>query len=503
MMKQKLIAASLVLLLAVPFLFGGCSTITGGTVTPAAGAPGEGFEIYLAADNITLESMGQLSQVKISDTPVIVMDDILAYCWETHEIKISGVAYARIAQGPKAITGPFFIACVDRQPIYWGKLWTFLSSSMPDSVYIMRPFTAAGADGGVVTQIELGYMSNAFYGKDPRNDAAIHKTLEKAGKLTGPLVSYPQPTETYVPEGFAIYLTKDPGYPPTQNQAYKWPDLEDTPIIGLKDIVSYKMATHDITLTPEAYQRLLDLDIPVNGRSFTLCCDKQPSRGGAFWSPVSSVSYDGYVIVVPPLPGAGLPPDTVRLGHGYPEPVLIKSDIRNNVGAMLSLEKAGKLIGNLVNFTYPPSEPVAPEGFAVYLTADNVSRFDMEFITDIKLADEPVFSSDDIISYDWATHEIVLTDKAYARFNQLPRPQHGLVYVACVDKAPVYWGVIWANWHGYLFDGAIIGHFPYLTAPNTIAIQVGAVGSFHSRGDDPRSNPIIKAALEKAGKLKD
>jgi hypothetical protein len=187
-MKQKLIAASLVFLLAVPFLFG-CNAITGGTVTstnmltPINTVVGHGFEIYLTRDNVPPAQMDALSHVYIAETPVISGHDIVSYNWETHDIVLTAEAWQRVQEIHPTTTGASFVVCVDKAPVYGGAFWTPVSSAVFNGVIIMTPLN--NLPENTIT-LALGYPESGFFsGEDPRSNPLIKAALEKAGKLKG------------------------------------------------------------------------------------------------------------------------------------------------------------------------------------------------------------------------------------------------------------------------------------------------------------------------------
>jgi len=142
-------------------------------------------------------------------------------------------------------------------------------------------------------------------------------------------------------EGFAIYLTQN-DVPPASMPALSHIDIAGQSVISLSDILAYDAQTHDITLTTSAYKRISKLEVPVQGRSFVVCVDKNPVYWGAFWTPISSISFDGVTIW---KPGFGVAREnTVRLELGYPSPSFYGGeDPRSNTQVLLSLERAGKL----------------------------------------------------------------------------------------------------------------------------------------------------------------
>ena len=142
-------------------------------------------------------------------------------------------------------------------------------------------------------------------------------------------------------EGFAIYLTKE-DIPPAQMEALSQVEIEDKPIISIRDIITYDAQTHELKLADAAFKRISQLDVPVQGKSFMVCVDKGPIYWGAFWTPISSLSFDG-VTIWKPLGTQKQKVITIELG--YPSSSFYEGeDPRNNQAVLQSLEQSGKLI---------------------------------------------------------------------------------------------------------------------------------------------------------------
>jgi hypothetical protein len=117
MQVVKYVAASLVLLLAVPLLFGGCSLITGGLdITPSQ--QDEGFAIYLTENGIPIDKMKMQSHAEIADVPVITQNEIVSYDWKTHEIELIPEAWEKIQEIRPPVNGISFVVCVNKNPVY-------------------------------------------------------------------------------------------------------------------------------------------------------------------------------------------------------------------------------------------------------------------------------------------------------------------------------------------------------------------------------------------------
>lgn len=139
-------------------------------------------------------------------------------------------------------------------------------------------------------------------------------------------------------EGFAIYLlARD--IPVSEMPSVSYLELTENPIISLGDIVSYSRTGHEIELSTYAIERLLQLEVPAYGKVFVICVDRQPVYWGAFWTPVSSIPFNGVTILKP----LSLDRQTIQLGLGYPSGYFTGNDPRPDPKIIQSLEQAGKL----------------------------------------------------------------------------------------------------------------------------------------------------------------
>ena len=143
------------------------------------------------------------------------------------------------------------------------------------------------------------------------------------------------------------------------------------------------------------------------------------------------------------------------------------------------------------------------EGFAIYLTRDNIPPSQMEALSHVEIADQPIISDSDIIYYNSQTHELKLTSAAFQRVSELEVPTNGKSFVVCVDKGPVYWGAFWVAHSSQSFGGVTICKLLGDEIPEIIAIELGYPSSSFYEGDDPRDNEDILESLEQSGKLTD
>jgi hypothetical protein len=271
------------------------------------------------------------------------------------------------------------------------------SSVWFNGVTILVPFSSQ--PDNPITFV-LGDSSLSFYdGVDPRNNVVILESLRLAGKLkTG--------------EGFAIYLTRD-DIPPSKMEALSHVDIADQPLFSLVDIDSYNITDHEITLTPDAYNRIIALRPGVYGESFLVCVNKSPIYWGAFWTPISSVSFSGVTIEIP-LGSQNT--GTITIALGYPSQSFFQgADPRNNPAVMDSLQQAEKLIHSPVN-----PLPHAFKGYELYswqqddqwnftlITGTNRNKTIQEIITGNNTVSEDGWVNIHIVGLD-ALKGVILT----------------------------------------------------------------------------------------------
>ena len=342
-MKKALFSCiAAILVLAI---IGGITIISTGCSQPNH----EGFAIYLTKDNIIPDKMPSLNRIKITDTPLIGLDDIVTYSSSTHELTLADNASTRISNLVVPMSGKSFVVCVNRKPIYWGTFWSSFSSAIPpvSCVIVSYPLSHTVQMGNAEgLQISPNILALDYYGADdPRDNTAIIDSLRQAGKVLG--------------EGFAIYLTKG-DVPPSQMEALSHVDIVDKPVIGLDDIVSYNSTNHEITLTENGMKNITSLQVPTSGKSFLVCVNKSPIYWGAFWTPISSQSFSGVTIEMPLL--SGQKAGTISINLGYPAQSFYRGeDPRNNPVVLDSLRQAGKLI------TVPDNPlPHSFKGYEIY-----------------------------------------------------------------------------------------------------------------------------------------
>jgi hypothetical protein len=144
---------------------------------------------------------------------------------------------------------------------------------------------------------------------------------------------------------------------------------------------------------------------------------------------------------------------------------------------------------------------VVVEGFAIYLTKQDIPPAQMEDLSHVDIAETPIITVSDIITYDAQEHELRLTASAFERVSQLDVPTRGKSFIVCVDNEPIYWGAFWVFWSSQSFDGVTIWKPLRLEEQHVIRLELGYPSSEFYTGEDPRSNPVVIESLDQAGKL--
>ncbi len=227
-------------------------------------------------------------------------------------------------------------------------------------------------------------------------------------------------------EGFAVYLTRD-NIPPDKMEMLSHVDIAGQPIIASQDIITYNAQTHEIKLTGQAFERISKLEVPVRGKSFLVCVDRAPIYWGAFWTPFSSVSFDGVNILQP----SGTPvTQVITIGLGYPSLSFYRgTDPRNDQTVIKSLEQAGKLVNQPL---MTPSEklPRSFKGYELYSWEENGQwHFTLITGTNRTKTMEEITSKENIISdAGWVKIHVTGVEAVKGVFRRLPENESVIWY---------------------------------------------------------------------------
>ena len=223
---------------------------------------------------------------------------------------------------------------------------------------------------------------------------------------------------TATDEGFAIYLTEQ-DISPAQMEVLSQVNLTDQPLISSEDVITYNTQTHEMELIDQAFERICELEVPVQGRAFMVCVDKRAIYWGAFWTPISSISFDGVTIW---QPNSSLDPAVITLQLGYPSSSFYGGeDPRDNLEILRALEQAGKLIDKL-SITSVEKLPRSSKGYELY-SWEEEGQWHFTLITGtnrIKTLEEITSEEDFISETGWVRIQVVGADAAKDVLSRLP-----------------------------------------------------------------------------------
>jgi len=228
-------------------------------------------------------------------------------------------------------------------------------------------------------------------------------------------------------EGFAIYLTER-NTPPAQMEALSHVDIAEKPVIAISDIITYDAQEHEMRLTASVIERVSQLGVPVRGKSFIVCIDERPIYWGAFWTPLSSMSFDG-VTIWKPL--SLEEPHVIRLELGYPSSAFyIGEDPRRNPVIIESLKQAGKLITGLSTAAVDEL-PHSMKGYELYSwSEDGQWHFTLITGTNRNKTLEEITSGEDFVSETgWVRVQVVGVNAIRAVLSKLPQGEE-IVWLA-------------------------------------------------------------------------
>lgn len=148
-------------------------------------------------------------------------------------------------------------------------------------------------------------------------------------------------------------------------------------------------------------------------------------------------------------------------------------------------------------------EPSATDGFAIYIASDNDGTPKLD---NLSLLQPAFFSSSDIASYKWSEHHITYPNSVWEQLKTWGNLLHK-IFVVTVGDERIYWGQFMDDLDSSACQNPVIMLLPrHPDGRNTIScslwIERAYPGYFGDPDDpDPRMDPRIYKALEKAGVL--
>jgi hypothetical protein len=155
-----------------------------------------------------------------------------------------------------------------------------------------------------------------------------------------------------------------------------------------------------------------------------------------------------------------------------------------------------------------PAEAGKAHSVAVYLAADPMYAGQAEKVplAAIKLDEQPLLTDADIVVYNWEDHLIQLTPEAFTAlgrlYNELVKGRSNRAFVVVADGQRCYLGA---------FDSMLSSYIPMtpMAHPWTSRAQPAPANAIRIRppssypgGEDTRSDPRLRQALEALGKLR-
>jgi len=133
--------------------------------------------------------------------------------------------------------------------------------------------------------------------------------------------------------------------------------------------------------------------------------------------------------------------------------------------------------------------------FALYL----VKAHDAE-IAKTELESQPLLTEQDIVSYDWQTHTMTLTESGEKKFPAMKdMGTYGKEFVIVADGQRCYRGAFWHPASSVSHSDPVIETFHQGRA---VQIQRAYPSDKFATGDDPRPDKRIRQVLEALGKIK-
>jgi hypothetical protein len=148
------------------------------------------------------------------------------------------------------------------------------------------------------------------------------------------------------------------------------------------------------------------------------------------------------------------------------------------------------------------------KAFELYLVADEqLSGPDLKnyALSDLPLAEDPILTSDDLVSYMPEYHAMNLTEEAYQKMLaifSMGIPLSGVPFVIVSKGERIYAGAFWTSLSSLSVDAVVIMQ-PMDPAGAALMISLGYPDASVYTGEDPRNDPRLINALEEAGLIEE
>ena len=159
-----------------------------------------------------------------------------------------------------------------------------------------------------------------------------------------------------------------------------------------------------------------------------------------------------------------------------------------------------------IAWAFSACAPPARGEFAIYLLAEDLApaEWTQADLETLPLAEEPIISMADIVSYSPTNHEIELTTVAHERVQALytlPVDTDGMPFVVCVGNDRIYAGAFRTPPSSLSYDCVTTMQW-FSTDSRAIHIERGYPTSDAFSGAYPGADARVMQAMETAGKLR-
>jgi len=135
-------------------------------------------------------------------------------------------------------------------------------------------------------------------------------------------------------------------------------------------------------------------------------------------------------------------------------------------------------------------------GFAVYLI-----KVDHAELSKVELEKQPLLTATDIVSYDWKTHTMALTDAGQLKIaNSADVGVRGDGFILVADGQRCYRGAFWSSFSSASCPTPVIV-VDEAEKGKGVKIHRAYPSDEFARGDDPRGDERVLRALKELGKL--
>lgn len=141
--------------------------------------------------------------------------------------------------------------------------------------------------------------------------------------------------------------------------------------------------------------------------------------------------------------------------------------------------------------------------FAIYLVEDvNISEAIKVNLRDLKLAEKPIISDLDLLSYNWQTHELKVEESLLKKLGN-NQELVGQPFVVVANGERVYLGAFYSYYMSASLDIPVILIAPISNEVLTIEPGYPSYPINYDPAKDKRKDQRVHHALEKTGKITD